>query len=302
MDSITLITNASAGSSDQAALAEAVKVLEAAAPVAVVSADDRAGTERLLADLSGSLVIAGGDGSLHAIIGTLHRNGRLGHVLIGLVPLGTGNDFARGVGFPLDDPAAASRVFLEGVRREVDVIRDESGGVVVNAVHLGVGADAGREAQPWKAKLGKVGYLLGAVVAGVRTPGYRVRVVADAEVLADGRRRLLQVAVGNGAFVGGGTPLIPDADPHDGSLDVLVSFAVAPLERLRYAVRLRRGSHGRSETVVTTRAREVSVAGVGLWLNADGELEGPVTERRWTVEPRAFAMMLPTSPARHPQT
>lgn len=302
MDSITLITNASAGSSDQAALAEAVKVLEAAAPVVVVSADDRAGTERLLADLSGPLVIAGGDGSLHATIGTLHRNGRLGHVLIGLVPLGTGNDFARGVGFPLDDPAAASRVFLEGVRREVDVIRDESGGVVVNAVHLGVGADAGREAQPWKAKLGKVGYLLGAVVAGVRTPGYRVRVVADAEVLADGRRRLLQVAVGNGAFVGGGTPLIPDADPHDGSLDVLVSFAVTPLERLRYAVRLRRGSHGRSETVVTTRAREVSVAGVGLWLNADGELEGPVTERRWTVEPRAFAMMLPTSPARHPQT
>lgn len=293
MEPIKVLTNASAGSADESAVADAVTVLEASSRVVVVSADGEADLDRLLDDVSGPLVVAGGDGSIHAAIGALHRRGRLGHVLLGLIPLGTGNDFARAVGLPLGDAAAAARVFLDGVRRQVDLIRDETGGVVVNAVHLGVGADAGREAEPWKDRLGKAGYVVGAIVAGVKTQGHRVRVVADGRVLADARRRVLQVAVGNGSFVGGGTPLIPDADPYDGYVDILVSFAVGPLERLRYAVRLRCGSHAASSYVVIARAREVVVEGKDFWLNADGEVDGPVSRRRWSVEPNAFAMMVP---------
>ena len=243
--------------------------------------------------MTGSVVVAGGDGSLHAVVNALHHAGHLTQVLVGLVPLGTGNDFARGVGIPLEDAAAAARVFLEGVRRHVDILRDEDGAAVVNAVHAGVGAEAAREAQPWKAKLGKLGYAVGAVMAGVRTQGSRLRVDVDSSTLADGRRKVLQVAVGNGGYVGGGTLLVPDADPHDGWADVVVSFAIGPIERLRYAVRLKRGTHPRDPDVATARGRLVTVEGPGLWLNADGELEGPVTRRRWRVEPAAFTMVLP---------
>ncbi len=293
MDAITLLTNAAAGSSDEASLTDVLEVLQERAEVRLVRATDQQETERLLSAARGPVVVAGGDGSLHASVGTLHHYGRLEHVLVGLVPLGTGNDFARGVGLPIGDATAAARVFLDGVPREVDLIRDEDGGVVVNAVHAGVGADAGRKAQPWKAKLGKLGYAVGALSAGLGTSGHRIRVVADGRVLADGHRRVLQVAVGNGPSVGGGTPLLPDADPHDGWLDVLVSFAVAPRERLAYALRLRRGTHDERSDVVTSTARTVEIEGADLWLNADGEMVGPVSRRRWTVQPKAFTMMLP---------
>jgi diacylglycerol kinase (ATP) len=293
MDPITLVTNAAAGSTDDAAITKVRAVLAARAEVSVLRATDEDEVEHLLADASGSVVIAGGDGSVHAAIGTMYRHDRLGHVLVGLVPLGTGNDFARGVGLPLDDPAAAARIFLDGVRRQLDLISDQDGGVVVNAVHLGLGADAGRKAQPWKSKLGKPGYLVGALVAGLRTKGYRVRVVADGRVLADGGRRLLQVALGNGPSVGGGTRLVPDADPGDGRLDVVVSFAVSPWRRVRYAVRLRRGTHAETEDVTTARASVVEIEGPNLWLNADGEILGPVSRRQWTVQPKAFTVMLP---------
>ncbi|MDX6307319.1 MAG: diacylglycerol kinase [Nocardioidaceae bacterium] len=293
MESITLVSNASAGSTSRSALADVVRVLEESAPVSVVTTEDAADLEAALGRVTGPVVVAGGDGSLHAVINALHHAGNLGTVLVGLVPLGTGNDFARGVGIPLEDGTAAARMFRDGVRRQVDVLRDDEGAAVVNAVHAGVGAEAAREAQPWKPKLGKVGYAVGAVLAGVRTRGSRLRVDVDSSTLADGRRKVLQVAVGNGGYVGGGTLLVPDADPHDGWADVVVSFAVGPLERLRYAVRLGRGTHDSDPDVVTARGRSVTIEGPGLWLNTDGELAGPVTRRRWTVEPAAFTMMLP---------
>jgi diacylglycerol kinase (ATP) len=120
-------------------------------------------------------------------------------------------------------------------------------------------------------------------------------VVADGEVLADGSRRVLQVAVGNGTRVGGGTELTPDAVPTDGLADVLVSFAMEPLERLRYGIHLRRGRHHQRDDVRTVRAREVEVSGQEFCCDTDGELAGPMSSRTWTVLPEAFTMMLPTS-------
>jgi diacylglycerol kinase (ATP) len=124
-----------------------------------------------------------------------------------------------------------------------------------------------------------------------------VRVVADGRVLADGRRPVLQVAVGNGSSVGGGTRLTPGADPADGRVDVVVSFAVSPWRRVRYGLRLRRGTHPESEDVTMVRASEVEIEGSDLWLNADGEILGPISRRQWTVEPKAFTMMLPNLPS-----
>jgi diacylglycerol kinase (ATP) len=297
MHAITVLTNAAAGSGDESALQAAVAELERHTEVRVVSTRDEAELSSVLADASGLVVVAGGDGSLHAAVAALDRHARLGDVVLGLVPLGTGNDFARTLGLPLDDPAAAARVVVRGVRRRLDLLRDDEGSIVVNAVHIGVGADAARIAQPWKARLGKVGYLVGAVVAGLTTGGHRIRVTADSRVLADGERRVLQVAVGNGVFVGGGTPLSPDAQPGDGRADATVSFAVSPVRRLGYAMSLRRGTQNRRRDVVGARAAVVTVEGDDLWVNADGELVGPVSRRRWVVDPGALEMVVPAGAA-----
>ena len=101
------------------------------------------------------------------------------------------------------------------------------------------------------------------------------------------------VAVGNGASVGGGTELTPDADPEDGRLDVMVSFATGPLERIGYAWHLRSGDHAEREDVVSVRARQVTVSGEHFFLAADGEISGPERRRSWHLEPGAYTMIAP---------
>ncbi len=146
---------------------------------------------------------------------------------VGLIPMGTGNDLARSLGIPLD-PCEAVEVVLRGRERPMDLLVAGDGTIVVNAVHVGVGALAAEEATPLKPLLRRVAYAAGALLAGVRAKGWHLRVRADGRTIADGRRRILMVGVGNGTSIGGGTPLTPQARPDDGLADVVVSFAVSP--------------------------------------------------------------------------
>ena len=110
----------------------------------------RAGSRRI--------IVAGGDGSLHAVVAALYRRNDLPAPSLGLLPLGTGNDFARGTGIPLDIEEAA-RLILDGeVTRPMDLLVDEVGEIVVNNVHVGRRRPASRRSTRWKDRLGSVGY------------------------------------------------------------------------------------------------------------------------------------------------
>ena len=292
VDDLLLITNAAAGSNEDEAVAAAVGVLRASADVRVEATSGPEEDDEVLAGLDGrSVVVAGGDGSLHTVVNALGRADLLGSVRLGLVPLGTGNDFARGVGIPLDPKEAAAAV-VAGRTRPIDVIADDAGLLVVNNVHLGVGAQASREARRWKGRLGRLGYVVGAVVAGVRPEFIRVQVTVDGDTLLP-RRRVAQVAIGNGPNVGGGTELVPDADPGDGRLIIVVSRTVGPFNRLVYAARLRAGTHTLMKEVSRVTGREVTVTGDGFWVTADGELSGPHQERTWVLNLHALDLFVP---------
>jgi diacylglycerol kinase family enzyme len=238
------------------------------------------------------VVVAGGDGSLHSVVAALHRRQELADTILGLVPLGTGNDFARGAEIPLE-PEAAARVVIDGTLTPVDLLVDSLGGVVVNNVHVGVGAQASIYATRWKKRLGRVGYVVGAAIAAVNPPFVRLHIEIDGEEVVDLSRRVLMLAIGNGPDVGGGAPITPEADPSDGKVDVMVSFSVGPLARFGYALRFRKGEHPERDDVLYRRATDVSVSGQGFYCSADGEIDGPERSREWHVERAAFQMMFP---------
>ncbi|HSS67018.1 MAG TPA: YegS/Rv2252/BmrU family lipid kinase [Nocardioidaceae bacterium] len=295
MRSALLIANKAAGSSDQASIQAAVERLEhEGVGLEVAATEDPADLDVAL-DRRGTrdVIVVGGDGSLHAVVAALAGRQELDQLTLGLIPLGTGNDFARSVGVPLE-PTAAAVVCASGAAHALDIIVDDEGGIVVNAANLGIGAEASRHASDLKPRLGRVAYPIGALAAGVSTKGLRLRVEADGVVVADGSARVLQVGVGNGPFVGGGTPLTPRARPSDGQIDVVVSFAVGPLRRLAYAIQVKLGRHLDRRDVLWVRAKAVRVSGEEYWCSSDGEQSGPLTDRTWSVLPRALRMALPS--------
>ena len=173
----------------------------------------------------------------------------------------------------------------------MDLIVDELGGVVVNSVHAGASAQASRRGARWKDRLGPfgfgiLGYPIGAALAAVKPPFVRLRIEVDGEVVSDMDQHVLMVAVGNGTSVGGGTELTPDADPEDGRLDVMVSFATGPLERFGYACAASAVAATPSATTCSpVRATAGHRLRRGLLLAADGEISGPERRRSWHLEP-----------------
>jgi diacylglycerol kinase (ATP) len=303
MDPLLVITNSDAGPDDEESLEKALSVLRSHTSVEVQatsnpgelnSALHRAGTRRI--------VVAGGDGSLHAVVTTLYRRNDLRTATLGILPMGTGNDFARTNDIPLDLEEAA-QVLVDGRPRPMDLVVDEVGEIVVNNVHAGAGAQASRRGAKWKDRLhavgvgklnlGKLGYPIGALSAAVKPPFIRVRVEVDGEVVVDLNEPILMVAVGNGANVGGGTELTPYADPGDGKVDVMVSRAIGPVARLGYGVKLVAGRHAERDDVIYLRGSTVSVSGKEFWCSADGEIYGPERHRSWRVEPAAYSLVVP---------
>ena len=288
------LTNAGAGSADRERVESVVRILESAGPVEVVVLEAGTDLDQVL-DGRGArrLVIAGGDGTLHRAVAALSHRGELADAELGLIPLGTGNDFARGADVPLD-PEQAAEVVLAGTVRPVDLVVDDAGDVAVNNVHLGIGSEASRRGAAWKERLGRAGYALGMLQASVG-PAFRLEVDIDGERVASPDRPVLEVSIGNGATVGGGLPLNPGAAPADGRLDVLVAYATGPLRRVSYGVDLVRARHPERSDVLRRSCDTVTVAGEPFYTSADGEISGPVPRRTWRLEPGALRMVLPAS-------
>lgn len=323
------ITNSNAGSADDESINRALNVLRGEAWVEVRSTADLGELTDALADAGDrTIVVAGGDGSLHAVVQVLHDLEQLTGSTLALLPLGTGNDFARTLGVPRSARRAA-RTVLDGRARPTDLIVDDQGRVTVNNVHIGAGAEAGDLGARWKKRLRKVsdlaglgpasigpanlgplgvsalslgpvslgrfGYPLGALQTGIYPPLLRLQVEVDGEVVVGPDEQVLMVAVGNGATVGGGLPLTPDADPHDGWLDVLIATPTKLLDQLEYLIHLQAGSHEAYAGAQIVRGRTVSIRGEPFDCNSDGELDGPVVERTWRVLPEAYSMVVPPS-------
>ncbi|MUL40736.1 hypothetical protein FZ103_05995 [Streptomonospora sp. PA3] len=288
-----VLTNTEAGSTEANVLHDVVAALGDDAEAAFCSTPEELDKALDTAGDHESLIAAGGDGSLHALANALHRRGELGERTVGLLPMGTGNDFARGLGMPLD-PYAAAAALRAARARPLDLIVDDTGEVTVNAVHLGVGAESTRAASRWKRLLGPASFPIGGVIAGFAARGYRLRVEADGEVLIDTNHKVLMVGLANGRYIGGGTALLaPDSVLDDGLIHLVVSRSRGFTKRAVHAVRLHRGTHPLEVDVYHRRVRRISVTGERCPASADGELKENVTGRTWRVLPAAWRFLVP---------
>ena len=302
VDPLLLITNTDAGGGQRDALDVALGVLREDADVEVATTSNPGELDGVLHRAGcRTIVVAGGDGSLHAVVTALHRRHELAERTLGLIPLGHRQRLRAGPRDPARPGRGGGRAARPGKPRPMDLIVDELGGVVVNSVHAGASAQASRRGARWKERLGPygfgiLGYPIGAALAAVKPPFVRLRVEADGEVVSDMDKHILMVAVGNGTSVGGGTELTPDADPTDGRLDVMVSLR----HRAARAVRLRRGTCARASTserddVISLRAHQVTISGEDFCLAADGEISGPERRRSWHLEQGAYSMIVPSA-------
>jgi YegS/Rv2252/BmrU family lipid kinase len=291
MAAYLLLANAAAGSTDEASIAAAREVLRAAgAEVTLAQVADPHDLDRALDGRGARVpVVCGGDGSVHVTVDRLRTRGEL-EVPLGLVPLGTGNDLARGVGLPHEDPEAAAARLLDARPTAMDLLVDDAGRIGVNTLHAGIGATAAARAEALKSTLADVAYPVGALLAGLSEQGVATTVTVDDAVLVDDV--VLFVAVCNGPSFGGGARAVPDADPTDGVLDVVVATATGPLARAAFGLALQRGEHLERPDVHVARGREVTIVSDGLRYDVDGEIEPqPTTERTWRIEPRAWHLL-----------
>jgi diacylglycerol kinase (ATP) len=238
-----------------------------------------------------TIVAAGGDGTLNEVINGIGEN--FGDVRVGLLPLGTGNDFGRSIAMPVDLEAALE-VIRAGETRAVDLVRVTSDEVryFVNVSAGGFSGLMNEKLTPeMKKTWGPLAYLRSAAAALPELRAYRTTLSLDNEESIT--MELYNVVVANGRYVAGGRLIAPEASIDDGLLDVILIPQRPAGEMALIAAQIALGTHLSSEAVVYRRARKVTVnSKPGMWFNVDGELVGnePAT---FEVVPRALRFIAP---------
>jgi len=283
-----VVANGAAGTAEQETVEAVVSVLSVRRGTEVVWTSSAEELDAALDRLDGRhLVVAGGDGSLHLAVAGLRAQGRL-DVPLGLVPLGTGNDFARGTGVPLD-PEDAARALLQARPRSVDLLVTDAGDVVVNAAHAGLGAAASQAAAGLKRAVGPLAYPLGALVAGVREQGFELEITVDGRIVHRGPT--LMVGITNGCSIGGGAELCGMASIDDGVAEAVVVTAVGPAARIAFANALRGGTHLEREDVAVHHGTQITVSGESVRHVLDGELSEELDTLTYLLEPGAWRLL-----------
>lgn len=287
-----VIVNPNAGSAGETAvLEEALGSL----PGTSVKLTERAGdAERLAREAVESgvelVVAAGGDGTLNEVLNGLSED--FGRAHLGLLPMGTGNDFARTIGVP-DDLEGAIAILKEGRVRTIDVARAEVGGrgrCFLNMSAGGFSREVSERAGEAKDRWGPLAYMRAAIGALPELKGFLTRITLNgAEVL---ELETYNLVVSNGRYVASGIPVAPQAVLDDGLLDVMIAPATTIPQLAVLVPTVLLGRHADSDLLLFRKATRVEIEGdPPMAFNVDGELLGEGTAR-FEVIPRALRMIV----------
>lgn len=236
------------------------------------------------------ILAVGGDGAIHEILNGVmsQENAPTSEVTLGIIPVGSGNDWSRLYNIP-GDYVEAARVIASGRSVKQDVVCTDSTNdgeqyrrYMMNIGGLGFDAQVCYlfELEKLKGKSGDAQYLkcLMKGFMSYRCPHFKI--YADDEFFFEGPA--LSVAIGNGRYCGGGMRQTPDAVPDDGLIDMTVIRRMSKARILLNVRRLFDGSVKKLKPVSTTRAKKIQIySSPASFMEVDGESVGctPVTIR-----------------------
>jgi diacylglycerol kinase (ATP) len=226
-----------------------------------------------------ALIVVGGDGMVSLGTNLVAKT----KVPLGIVPSGTGNDMARGLGIPVGNTEAAIEALAEALGRPARIIdaglirhRDDATGLPKEtwfACVLSAGFDAivNERANTMRNPKGPSRYViaLGIELAKLTPIEYTLTLDGVSTVT-----KAALISVGNNVSLGGGMKVTPDARLDDGLLDVLVVQPLSRLSFLRIFPRVFKGEHVTDPRVSIRRARRVSIDAKEVVAFADGERVG----------------------------
>jgi len=243
-----------------------------------------------LSEKPSALVVVGGDGTLSGILELLIRHA----VPIALVAAGTGNDLARALDLPRDDPGAAALLAVRGTPRTIDVgeVRSDIGTrLFLTVAALGFDARVSERTNRLRWPRGVLRYYLALLIELARLRPMAFRLSIDEETPRGAPGTL--IAVGNTASYGGGMPVCVGAEADDGLLDVVHVRSIGRLRLIRLFPSLLSGRHLERREVSHRRAHSVAVSAPGLVVYADGERVGAGTATI-RLRPAAITMLMPS--------
>lgn len=219
--------------------------------------DAEAAARQAVVDGCRALIVAGGDGTLNEALNGVAAEGALDRTTFGIVPLGTGNDFAAALGISTHIEEAL-QVIARGATLAVDV-GQVNGRLFLNTSGGGFIAEVSLAVTPQlKSIAGRLAYLVGGAHALLEYEPVRATVSAD----PDGTRvglRLYAFAVCNSRLIGGGKLIAPSASIDDGLLDVCLIEAMSTLEFITLARKVAAGDHVGDPRVRYLQASKVRV-------------------------------------------
>jgi diacylglycerol kinase (ATP) len=248
-----------------------------------------------------SLVVVGGDGTVHEVVDGVVGAGLGDRVELGMIPLGTGRDFARSLRIPSRFEEAVE-VARGGRVRTVDVGRasytsaaGEARAHFANFAGAGIsGGIAARANRTSKALGGKISFFWATLAVFSRWQPSEMTVTIDG---VERRARLLEALAMNGDYTAGGMWVAPEASLDDGAFDVVLIGDFSKAEFTTTFPKIYRGRHVTHAKVEIIRARELAVdAPEPLPIVLDGEQPG-TTPVRFELLPAALRVRVPAPAA-----
>jgi diacylglycerol kinase (ATP) len=231
------------------------------------------------------IIAAGGDGTLNQVLnGMMRANSKYALPVLGLLPLGSGNDFARTIGLSANTESLAV-IFENYAPQKVDIgkvtLQKNSKEVVhyfINIVDAGMGPAVVKRINEGDQLLGASFAYFSSIIINFFT--YKSIDISIKTDTWNWNGKIRTFAIANGKYFGNGLCVAPDAKPNDGMFNTFLCGDVSVLDFIRYSGTLKRGEIIDHPEVAYQRARsvEISSSKIGL-LEADGELIGELPAR-----------------------